>query len=189
MSDDLGQQSSPSGREEGRSGGESRRIVFDDFEIERRKLEDEEEARRSAVPRIKAIKDDLLGGSKRISSKFFKGSANDGASPLPEGSMEPPQPLYSSLDAPDSTYFTEEELSMVRVRKLPKPEPSSDNYDEPEEVEEPEMQEAPAPLPVPEPPAQVLRPVEAPAPAPQIVEPEFEPELYAPAEAASIIEE
>ena len=187
MSDDLGQSSSPGGREEGRSGGESRRIVFDDFEIERRKLEDEEEARRSAVPRIKAIKDDLLGGGKRISSKLFKGAANDGASPLPEGSIDPSQPLYSSIDTPDSTYFTEEELSMVRVRKLPKPEPSPDRYEEStKEVEEPVMEE---PSPITELPVNEPEPIVTPVVTPMEAEAPVEEERFVSAEGASIIEE
>jgi diguanylate cyclase (GGDEF)-like protein len=191
MSDDLGKSSSASGREEGRSG-ESRRIVFDDFEIERRKHEEDEDARRSAVPRIKAIKDDLLGGGKRISSKLFKGPANDGASPLPEGSMEPPEPIYSSLDNPDTTYFTEEELSMVRVRKLPKPEPPSEKYEEePAQSEAPVLIQAQTPIAptTPEPPM-VVAPEEAvDTPSEQFEALIEEPLFTAKQEEASIIEE
>lgn len=133
-SDDLGKQ--PTGEPR---PGESRRIVFDDFEIERQKSDEEEERRRSGIPRIKAIKDDLLGGGKRISSKLFKQSDDGGEAPHLEESA---QPFYSSLDVPDSAYFTEDELSMVRVRKLPKPEPSAIEELPPSEEAEPVIEAA-----------------------------------------------
>jgi len=67
------------------SGGEDenprpvRRITFDDFEIERG-IEEENASRpgflKNAIPRIRSMKDDLLGGSGKLSTKILGANPN-----------------------------------------------------------------------------------------------------------------
>jgi diguanylate cyclase (GGDEF)-like protein len=95
----------------------ARKISFDDFEIQAgADAEREAEGRKkSPVPRIKSLKDDLLGGGKRLSKLF--GSADDGAPAIQE---ESETVRYVGPAPADAPYFSEEELSLVRVRKIPK---------------------------------------------------------------------
>src|SRR5947209_4030671 len=91
-----------------------RRITFDDFEIEGDALSEEQESRpgflKNAIPRIRSMKDDLLGGSTKLSSKIFGGKTD--TTPF----EEPTLPI-DPLSAP---YFSDEERSLIRVKKIPK---------------------------------------------------------------------
>ena len=86
-----------------------RKISFDDFEIQGETPE-RIEKKNPVIPRIKGLKDDLLGGGKRLSSKIF-GSANDGASRREEDSVE--EDVYIHTPPADVPYFSDEELSNV----------------------------------------------------------------------------
>jgi diguanylate cyclase (GGDEF)-like protein len=104
-------------------GGDSprpvRRITFDDFEIER--AAEEENASRpgflkNAIPRIRSMKDDLLGGSGKISSKLFGGKPETES----EEESHPYEPNTIPIDPLSAPYFSDEERSLIRVKKLPK---------------------------------------------------------------------
>ncbi len=113
-------------QEQQASGGESeapraaRRITFDDFEIERNIAEERDAIHsgflKKAIPRIKSMKDDLLGGGGKITSKFF-GGKHEEASEEPHQHWEETSAPIDPLSAP---YFSDEERSLIRVKKLPR---------------------------------------------------------------------
>lgn len=135
MSDERGTGYS-SGEYTPSEGGKNspRKISFDDFEIHG-ESPDRIEKKNPVIPRIKGLKDDLLGGGKRLSSKIF-GSANDGATRREEENVE--EDIYMQTPPADVPYFSDEELSNVRVRKIPKPQTPPPIYHEqhPKEVVE-----------------------------------------------------
>ncbi len=98
-----------------------KRITFDDFQIGGGGTEsssDNESGERSgflkkAVPRIKNFSGDLLGGKKL---KLF-GSSQAESEPEAQHDWEAPSPQLDPLSAP---YFSDEEQSLIRVRKVPK---------------------------------------------------------------------
>lgn len=94
-----------------------RKISFDDFEIHG-ETPDKVEKKNPVIPRIKGLKDDLLGGGKRLSSKLF-GQANDGAPPRQQNMVD--DEFFEQPAPEDLPYFSSEELSNVRIRKIPKP--------------------------------------------------------------------
>src|SRR4051812_31245259 len=104
---------------EGESAPRSvRRITFDDFEIEAGANASDDSASHSgflknAIPRIRSMKDDLLGGGKKIF-----GSGKPESSEAQEQSWHEAQPV-DPLSAP---YFSDEERSLIRVKKIPKAE-------------------------------------------------------------------
>lgn len=107
---------------EGETPRPVRRITFDDFEIERG-AEEEAAARpgflKNAIPRIRSMKDDLLGGSGKISSKIF------GAKPSPHDHHEQSEqenwtPAPLPVDPLSAPYFSDEERSLIRVKKIAK---------------------------------------------------------------------
>lgn len=99
----------------------SRKISFDDFEIERTQgqRDEKESGGKFRIPRIKAIKDDLLGAPRKISSKLFGAHADDGAIVQSQNEPKP----YNPINPPstEQSYFSETELQNVRIRKIPKP--------------------------------------------------------------------
>jgi diguanylate cyclase (GGDEF)-like protein len=99
-----------------------RRITFDDFEIERNAGAEDDTAPRSgflknAIPRIRSMKDDLIGGGGKVTSKIFGGKPESQSEA--SDTWEEPQPFVDPLSAP---YFSDEERSLIRVKKLPKKE-------------------------------------------------------------------
>jgi diguanylate cyclase (GGDEF)-like protein len=108
-----------SGRYSPSDGGKNppRKISFDDFEIHG-ETPDKVEKKNPVIPRIKGLKDDLLGGGKRLSSKLF-GQANDGAPSRQQNMVE--DEFFEQPAPEDLPYFSSEELSNVRIRKIPKP--------------------------------------------------------------------
>ncbi|MEP7234829.1 MAG: GAF domain-containing protein [Ignavibacteriota bacterium] len=96
-----------------------RRITFDDFEIERRAAEEESNALhpgflKNAIPRIRSMKDDLLGGTGK---KLF-GAKAEPTDQHEEHTFAEPTLAIDPLSAP---YFSDEERSLIRVKKIPKP--------------------------------------------------------------------
>ena len=124
----------------------SRKISFDDFEIEpsEEKNRDNRQRGKSIIPRIKNIKDDLLGAPRKLSSKIFGNVADDGAVAASEADDEPKRykPLKSATT--EQSYFSETELQLVRVRKIPKSETLL-NDDEPPSKEKPHPVNSPTP--------------------------------------------
>src|SRR5688572_7067072 len=108
-----------SGRYSSADGGKNppRKISFDDFEIHG-EVPDKVEKKNPVIPRIKGLKDDLLGGGKRLSSKIFR-QGNDGASTRQQDLVE--DEFFEQPAPEDLPYFSSEELSNVRIRKIPKP--------------------------------------------------------------------
>jgi len=98
----------------------ARRVTFDDFEIERNAAEAQDAIHsgflRKAIPRIRSMKDDLLGGGGKISSKIFGGKPESSHEENPHHWEETSAPI-DPLSAP---YFSDEERSLIRVKKLPK---------------------------------------------------------------------
>ncbi len=119
MNDDFGKDYGSSEVPQRGAVPSSRKISFDDFEIERQKSEDEEKRSKLGIPRIKGIKDDLLGAPRKLSSKLFGNVADDGAVAR-ENVVEPKR--YESVESAPAElpYFSNEELQLVRVRKIPK---------------------------------------------------------------------
>ena len=122
-------------REGQRSGSEGdaprpvRRITFDDFEIERRAAEEEQNAAhpgflKNAIPRIRSMKDDLLGGPAK---KIFGGKSETSHHANDHSYQEAPSPV-DPLSAP---YFSDEERSLIRVKKIPKKDESFPEMPEP----------------------------------------------------------
>jgi len=111
------------------NGGKNppRKISFDDFEIQGESPE-QTEKRNPVIPRIKGLKDDLLGGGKRLTSKLF-GAANDAAPPAYEENPIGDE-FYVQPAPADVPYFSDEELSNVRVRKIPKPQTPPTHHEE-----------------------------------------------------------
>jgi diguanylate cyclase (GGDEF)-like protein len=103
--------------------GMVRKVSFDDFEIHGESAP-QQDKKNFSIPRIKGLKDDLLGGGRRLSSKLF-GSANDGAVMRTEENRE--SDFFDEPSPADIPYFSEEELSNVRVRKIPRPQPPPAN--------------------------------------------------------------
>jgi diguanylate cyclase (GGDEF)-like protein len=97
-----------------------RRVTFDDFEIER-SGSDESVTRsgflKNAIPRIRSMKDDLIGGSGKISTKIFGGKSETQSSEHSEHPWNEPAAPIDPLAAP---YFSDEERSLIRVKKIPK---------------------------------------------------------------------
>ncbi|HEY6172078.1 MAG TPA: GAF domain-containing protein [Candidatus Kapabacteria bacterium] len=130
-----------SGRYSPNDGGKNppRKVSFDDFEIHGESTEKAE--KKNVIPRIKGLKDDLLGGGKRLSSKIFRQS-NDGASTRQQDMVE--DDFFEQPAPEDLPYFSSEELSNVRIRKIPKPQstpieqihpPAEDPVESVEEIE------------------------------------------------------
>ncbi len=97
----------------------AKRISFDDFEIERSSGEQPSVRGgflKNAVPRIRTLSGDLLGGSKKISSKLFKGNPEP-ETPQEEHQWDPPAQQQDPLAPP---YFSNDEQTLIRVRKMPK---------------------------------------------------------------------
>jgi diguanylate cyclase (GGDEF)-like protein len=98
------------------TGGSPKRITFDDFEIERTAGDsadlDKGSFLKNAIPRIRNFSGDLLGGKKSKQS------------PPPEPDYSPSQhnwePIPQQPDPLAAPYFSDEEQSLIRVRKLPK---------------------------------------------------------------------
>ncbi len=115
----------------------AKRISFDDFEIER-SSGDQPSVRggflKNAVPRIRTLSGDLLGGSKKISSKLFKGNPET-ETPQQEHQWQPPAPQNDPLAAP---YFSNDEQTLIRVRKMPKaPQAEPAQFDQEDALPEP----------------------------------------------------
>ena len=116
-----------------------RRISFDDFEIEANANASDDSAPHSgflknAIPRIRSMKDDLLGGGKKI----FGGKPD---SPQGQDHTWQEPPAVDPLSAP---YFSDEERSLIRVKKIPKSEPLQKPEVPPPPI--PEIQPTAAPL-------------------------------------------
>ncbi|MEI8133635.1 MAG: GAF domain-containing protein [bacterium] len=99
-----------------------RRITFDDYEIERAARAEDAAVNRAgflknAIPRIRSMKDDLLGGSGKISTKIFGSKTESEQQPEHDEHWEEPAPPVNPLSAP---YFSDEERSLIRVKKLPR---------------------------------------------------------------------
>src|SRR4051812_10745084 len=98
-----------------------RRVTFDDFEIERGAGSDDSVTRsgflKNAIPRIRSMKDDLIGGSGKISTKIFGGKHETESAEHPEHPWNEPAAPIDPLSAP---YFSDEERSLIRVKKIPK---------------------------------------------------------------------
>lgn len=122
------------------NGGKNppRKISFDDFEIHG-EMPEQTEKRNPVIPRIKGLKDDLLGGGKRLTSKIFR-AANDAA---PQAYQDNPigEEFYVQPVPADVPYFSDEELSNVRVRKISKPQTLPPSLDEVEQKPLEEHQE------------------------------------------------
>lgn len=117
-----------------------RKLTFDDFE---NSYETDEPIKKKnpVIPRIKGLKDDLLGGGRRLSSKIF-GQANDGHSKRDESHFDEDQ--YQQTPPEDLPYFSSEELSNVRVRKIPKvQEPPATIQEDQEHQEETQQPQEP----------------------------------------------
>ncbi|MBS1903704.1 MAG: GGDEF domain-containing protein [Bacteroidetes bacterium] len=115
-----------------------KRVRFDDFEIEHDAPHAADRGSeggnflKNAVPRIKNLSGDLLGGRKKklFGSRAEAASADEHAEEIP----------FDPLAAP---YFSDEEQSLIRVRKMPKsPAP---------EPREPQAPPPPTPTPTPAP--------------------------------------
>jgi diguanylate cyclase (GGDEF)-like protein len=100
-----------------------RRITFDDFEIERNAAAEEEAISRgflkNAIPRIRSMKDDLLGGGAKVTSKIFGGKPE---SQSPDIHDRPWETTPAQIDPLSAPYFSDEERSLIRVKKIPKKE-------------------------------------------------------------------
>lgn len=121
----------------------AKRISFDDFEIERSSGEQPSVRGgflKNAVPRIRTLSGDLLGGSKKISSKLFKGNPEP-ETPQQEHQWEPPAQQNDPLASP---YFSDDEQTLIRVRKMPKaPQAEPAQLDKEDAVPEPTPVQSP----------------------------------------------
>jgi len=116
----------PSDERSGESGGSARpkKVTFDDFQIQKRaaqaQVDDEKRAwqerqarldaqkpgfLRFAVPRLRSLKDDMIGGKKKLSSLFGRPSQSE------DEQEETPQPF----NEPAEPYFAEHEKLVIRV--------------------------------------------------------------------------